>query len=92
LHPDFRAWNIESVLPSIGVLVLVIQGNDDQYGTWRQIEAIQRGASGPVEVLAVPECGHAPHQEHAELTLGAMARFVQQLHDQGHQATYPERR
>jgi len=79
LHPDFRAWNIEVVLPAIRVPMLLIQGNEDQYGTWQQIEAIQRGAGGPVEVLAVRDCGHAPHREQAELTLGAMAEFIQQV-------------
>lgn len=79
LHPEFRVWNIETVLSAIGVPMLIIQGKEDEYGTWQQVEAIQRRAGGRVDVLAVPECGHAPHREHAELTLGAMTEFIQQL-------------
>jgi pimeloyl-ACP methyl ester carboxylesterase len=79
LHPDFRSWNIESVLPAITTPMLIIQGEQDEYGTWRQVEAIERQASGPVEVLAVPKCGHAPHREHTDFALQAMTRFIQKL-------------
>jgi pimeloyl-ACP methyl ester carboxylesterase len=79
LHPEFRAWNIEPVLPAIRAPLLLIQGEQDEYGTWRQVEAIERQAGGPVEVLAVPGCGHAPHREQPDLTLQAMTRFVRRL-------------
>ena len=79
MHPQFREWNIEAFLPAIAAPMLIIQGTDDEYGTWRQVEAIQRQAGGPVDTLAVPECGHTPHQEHPDLTLRAMAKFIQQL-------------
>jgi len=76
LDPEFRAWNIEAYLPRITAPMLVVQGEDDEYGTWAQIEAIQRGAAGPVEVLSVPGCGHSPHREQPDLVLDAMARFL----------------
>jgi pimeloyl-ACP methyl ester carboxylesterase len=44
LHPDFRAWNIEDCLPNIRCPILAIQGEDDEYGTMAQIEAIAAGA------------------------------------------------
>ncbi|MFL5539022.1 MAG: alpha/beta fold hydrolase [Longimicrobiaceae bacterium] len=76
LDPEFRAWNIEAYLPRIAAPMLVVQGEDDEYGTWAQVEAVQRGAAGPVEVLAVPACGHSPHREHPDLVLDAMTRFL----------------
>lgn len=76
LHPEFRAWNIEEFLPAIQAPMLILQGERDGYGTWRQVEAIQRQSGGPVEARAIPDCGHAPHREHPELTLQAMASFV----------------
>jgi pimeloyl-ACP methyl ester carboxylesterase len=79
LDPAFRAWNIEESLPRITAPILVVQGEEDEYGTWAQVEAIRAGAAGPVEVLAVPACGHAPHREHPELVLAAMAGFVRAL-------------
>jgi pimeloyl-ACP methyl ester carboxylesterase len=77
LDPDFRSWNIETFLPAITAPLLRVQGNDDEYGTVRQIEAIERQVSGPVEVLNVPACGHAPHREHPKLTLDTMTEFIQ---------------
>lgn len=76
LHPDFRQWNLEEYLPRIGVPVLVVQGTDDEYGTAKQIEAIERGVKGRVEVVLLPECGHAPHRDQPERTLRAVAAFV----------------
>ncbi len=77
LHPEFRAWNIEEFLPVIAVPLLLIQGDDDEYGTIRQLEAIERQVKGTVEVLKVADCGHSPHREQAVVTLGAMTAFLQ---------------
>jgi pimeloyl-ACP methyl ester carboxylesterase len=78
LHPDFRAWNIEEFLPEIRVPALIIQGEDDEYGTWAQVEAIQRQSGGPVDVLRVPG-GHTPHAEHPDVVLEAMTSFVRRI-------------
>ena len=79
LDPGFRSWNIEGHLPAIRVPMLLVQGEADEYGTWRQIEAIQAGADGPVEVLALPGCGHAPHREAPEQVLAAASDFVRRI-------------
>jgi pimeloyl-ACP methyl ester carboxylesterase len=76
LDPAFRSWNIEEFLPRIKRPVLVIQGEDDPYGTLRQMDAIAEGCAGPVERLVLPECAHAPHREQAERTLEAAAAFL----------------
>lgn len=79
LRPEFRAWNIEDVLPQIEVPMLILQGEEDEYGTWRQVEAIERQSGGPVEGVAIPDCGHAPHREQPERTLREMADFIGKL-------------
>src|SRR5262249_24725661 len=38
LHPDFEKWDITEVLGYIRVAVLIIQGENDQYGTLKQVE------------------------------------------------------
>ena len=62
LHPDFRGWNIEALLPNIQSPVLVIQGQQDEYGTEKQLRAIARGA-GDVKLALLPNCGHSPHRD-----------------------------
>jgi pimeloyl-ACP methyl ester carboxylesterase len=79
LHPEFKAWNIESDLPAVKVPVQIIQGLKDEYGTWRQVEAIERQTDASVATVAVENCGHTPHHEHPDFTLAAMARFIKSL-------------
>ena len=79
LHPEFRAWNIEEYLPRIRVPALVIQGDADEYGTWAQVESIQRRSGAPVEALKLPGCGHAPHAEQPDTVLAAMTGFIRRV-------------
>jgi pimeloyl-ACP methyl ester carboxylesterase len=79
LHPEFRTWNIEEFLPRITCPVLVIQGEEDQYGTMAQVKAIQSQAGGVVKVLALPSCKHSPQRDQPEATLQAIRQFVQSL-------------
>jgi pimeloyl-ACP methyl ester carboxylesterase len=81
LDPEFEAWNLEEFLPRISMPILVLQGEEDEYGTWAQVEAIQRQSGGPVEALAIPECGHSPHREQPERSLAAMAGFIGRLRE-----------
>jgi len=78
LDPEFRSWNIEEYLPKIRVPVLVIQGENDQYGTIRQVEAIERGYSGTVERLILEDCGHSPHRDQRDRTIEVITSFVQE--------------
>ena len=76
LDPGFRSWNIEAYLPSIEAPVLVIQGEDDPYGTRAQVDAIARQVRGNVETVMLAKCGHAPHRDQPEATEAAMVAFV----------------
>jgi pimeloyl-ACP methyl ester carboxylesterase len=76
LDPAFAAFNLEAYLPRITVPVLVIQGEDDPYGTRAQVEAIARQVRGPTETLLVPRCGHAPHRDRPELVAEASIAFL----------------
>lgn len=79
LHPDFRAWNIEAYLPRVTCPVLALQGEDDEYGTPAQVEAIRRQAKGEVEVLMLADCRHSPHKDQPQATLEAMAGFIERI-------------
>jgi len=77
LDPRFRPWNIEAALPRIRCPILVIQGEDDEYGTTAQLDAI-RQAAPQTETLLLPACRHTPHREQEAATLAAMTRFLDQ--------------
>jgi pimeloyl-ACP methyl ester carboxylesterase len=79
LHPDFRAWNIEDCLPHITCPILAIQGEDDEYGTMAQVEAIAAGArnAAGVELLKLADCRHSPHKDQAVAVIEAINRFVE---------------
>ncbi|HST57989.1 MAG TPA: alpha/beta hydrolase [Longimicrobium sp.] len=79
LDPGFLAWNIEEFLPGIQVPALVVQGERDEYGSWAHVESIQRGSGAPVRTLALPGCGHAPHAEHRDAVLAAMADYIRDV-------------
>jgi pimeloyl-ACP methyl ester carboxylesterase len=76
LSPAFRQWDIRGLLASIACPVLAIQGENDQYGTMAQLDAIEKAVSGTVESAKLPDCGHSPHRDRPEATLVAIERFV----------------
>jgi len=79
LRPEFLAWNLEELLPSVTCPVLVVQGEEDEFGTVRQVESIASRVSGPVETVLLPGCGHSPHFQRREETLAAMTAFLRVL-------------
>ena len=86
LDPGFRAWDITEALAYIRVPILLLQGEDDQYGTVAQIEAAERECYCPVEVAMVAGAGHSPQREKPDVTLGAIAGFanrILRLHHEG---------
>ena len=58
LDPEFRKWDITQELAYIRVPILIVQGEDDQYGTVKQIEAAREECYCPVEVALLP--GRSP--------------------------------
>jgi pimeloyl-ACP methyl ester carboxylesterase len=79
LDPAFREWNIESDAQGVTAPVLLVQGEDDPYGTLDQIDRIQARVRGPVERLVVSGAGHSPHLEAPEPVLAALSSFVARL-------------
>jgi pimeloyl-ACP methyl ester carboxylesterase len=83
LDPAFAKWDITDALGYIRVPILIVQGENDQYGTLRQIEAAKDECFCPVETVVLPGTRHIPHREAPELTLKAIADFINRLL-QGH--------
>jgi pimeloyl-ACP methyl ester carboxylesterase len=74
--PAFRSWDITGCLGGVTSPVLLVQEEGDAYGTLAQLDAIERGVAGPVERLVLPGDGHAPHVDHPDEVVAAVAAFL----------------
>jgi pimeloyl-ACP methyl ester carboxylesterase len=79
LDPEFRNWDITEPLAYIRVPILIVQGEDDQYGTQRQIEVARQECYCPVEVALYRGVRHAPHREAPALLLASVSEFAGRL-------------
>lgn len=79
LDPGFEDWNIGDAIDHVRVPTLAVQGEDDQYGTIRQIEELETRSYAPVEVEILAGCRHAPHVDRPDRTLAAIAAFCERL-------------
>jgi pimeloyl-ACP methyl ester carboxylesterase len=79
LDPAFRDWDISDYLAYVRVPVAIVQGEDDQYGTSRQIEIAQEECYCPVDIALIAGAGHSPHREAAESTLATIADFADRI-------------
>ena len=75
LSPAFRDWSIESELSSIRCPLLAIQGEQDEYGTLRQITDIKEHLPH-TQLLALANCGHSPHRDQPEALMKAITEFI----------------
>ena len=76
LDTDFREWDITEFLAYIRVPILIVQGEDDQYGTVKQIEMAQQECYCPVEVALLSGARHSPQRDAPEATLKAISEFI----------------
>lgn len=75
LSPAFRAWNIESIVPNISSPLLAVQGEQDEYGSLRQIHRIQQ-LQPASEIIALAACGHSPHRDQPQALMTAVVDFI----------------
>src|SRR4029079_18769663 len=75
MNNDFSIWDLREDLAYIRVPVLIIQGEQDNFGTMRQIVIAQEECYCPVDVLMLPDTKHVPHREAPEATLRAIVEF-----------------
>jgi pimeloyl-ACP methyl ester carboxylesterase len=86
LDPDFEKWDITEALGYIRVPILIVQGADDEYGTFKQVEAAEEACYCPVETVVLPSVRHSPHRDASEATLTATTGFINRLLRDHHEA------
>jgi pimeloyl-ACP methyl ester carboxylesterase len=79
LDPQFSAFNLNAVLANIRVPTLIIRGDNDRYGTHRQVRVAEQLHRGEVKTLLMQKCGHVPHREKAAQTIEAIAVYCAPL-------------
>ena len=79
LDPRFRGWSLGAECRKLAVPTLLIQGEDDEYGSLAQIDAIESVAPGPVERHVIANCGHSPQRDQEAVVIAAIERFVAAL-------------
>jgi len=75
LDPAFRSWNIEAMLTAITKPVLVVQGEDDEYGTMAQVDSIAKHVPH-AQLLKLGRCGHSPQRDQAQPVIEATIEFI----------------
>lgn len=92
LDPEFRRFDLTEALGYIRVPILIVQGENDQYGTLRQVETAKAECSCPVESVILPQVRHDPCRQAPKETLAAIAGFINRLlRDHGEGAMTPPR-
>jgi pimeloyl-ACP methyl ester carboxylesterase len=76
LDPRFRDWSLVAECARLSIPTLLIQGEDDEYGTLAQLDAIEAAAPIPPQRLVLPKCGHSPHRDREKDVLDAIAAFA----------------
>jgi pimeloyl-ACP methyl ester carboxylesterase len=74
LKPEFHSWNMLEELQQIKSPVLAIQGEHDEYGSYQQLEIIDKNC--PAKLIYLSNCGHHPHFEQEEKVLVETKLFL----------------
>jgi len=76
LDPAFRGWSIVDFLQNIRTPLLVIQGEEDEYGSMLQIDGIGRHVPHAT-LLKLSHCGHSPHRDQSPSVIRAVREFLE---------------
>jgi pimeloyl-ACP methyl ester carboxylesterase len=76
LNPEFLTWNIEADTAAITCPLLAIQGEQDQYGTWKQIDQLKIHAPH-AQLIKLANCRHSPQFDQPEQVLSAITLFIE---------------
>jgi pimeloyl-ACP methyl ester carboxylesterase len=79
LDPAFSTWSLAAALPRVTCPVLVIHGDDDEYGSAAHPRRIADAVAGPAKFEMLPGGGHIPYREQPELVVRLIADFLRQL-------------
>jgi len=77
LSSTFQNWSLEPYIGSVSCPVLVIHGDNDQYGSIAFPIYIAENTAGVAQTVLLKDCGHMPHKEQPEAVLSAVKGFLE---------------
>lgn len=76
LDENSHKWNMIAKLKKIECPVLVIQGDNDEYGSEAQVNAIINNVKGFKKKEIIYNCGHIPHVQARDYTATTVIKFL----------------
>jgi len=80
LSPEFSTWSLDDCIRDVVCPVLVIHGDDDEYGSIAFPEFIASKVAGISKMLVFKGCGHMPHMEKTDEVVAAVKEFLNANH------------
>ncbi len=71
-----KSWGLEPHVARVRCPVLAIQGEDDEFFSAEQLQALAALIPGRLETLRIPGCGHYPLHQARNEVLAAAIRFI----------------
>ena len=75
LSQAFRSFDIRAECRQIRAPLLLVQGEDDEYGTMRQLDEIA-SVLPAARQLRLAQCGHSPQRDQPEKSAAGIAAFI----------------
>lgn len=80
LRYENEVWDMKEDLRKIMLPLCLIQGDEDNFGTFEQLEITKEHASSKhVEIHKLLACGHSPHLQKAQEVLSISEKFITRL-------------
>ena len=80
--PKFKLWNIEKFLPLITCPALIIQGEEDEYGSLNQVYRSISGIGNNARSLILKNTKHSPHKESKKEVLHEVSLFFDSIKEE----------
>lgn len=78
LSPQFQSWSLGAEVAALRAPSLAIQGEDDEYGTLAQLDALAT-APVPPQRMVLAKCRHSPHRDKEAEVLAAIEVLARRL-------------
>ncbi len=75
-------WDAEQRMKDIEIPLLLIQGDNDEFGTFAQIERVAESAKSKIiEIHKITDCGHIPHLEKQNEIIAISKNFINNINN-----------